>query len=192
MNIPNILTVLRLIAAPIMAVLFLYFLRPLADWFALVLFLIAAATDFIDGWLARRWNQTSKLGRMLDPIADKIMVVLALLVIVSLAGPDPWILFPATVIVFREVFVSGLREFLGNDAKRLAVTRLAKWKTTAQMIAIAVLFSEGLFTHYYKADIGDLAHGLGRVLLVISAVMTLISGIDYFLKARPFLREGRS
>ncbi len=191
-NIPNILTILRLIAAPVMALLFLYLLRPLADWFALILFLAAALTDFIDGYLARRWNQTSKLGTMMDPIADKIMVILALMVIVAISpAPDSTILLPATVIVFREVFISGLREFLGDEARLLAVTRLAKWKTTLQMLAIVVLFSEGVFAHYYVTDFGAPAHYIGRVLLAIAALITFISGVDYFIKARGFLQEGK-
>ena len=85
---------------------------------------------------------------MLDPIADKAMVVIALLVITGFSGMDPWILLPATLIMFREVFVSGLREFLGDTAGMLKVTKLAKWKTTAQMVAIAVLFARGVFEHY--------------------------------------------
>jgi CDP-diacylglycerol--glycerol-3-phosphate 3-phosphatidyltransferase len=139
-TIPNILTLLRLLAAPGVAVMFLYFARPWADWLALVLFLLAAITDFFDGYLARLWKQESRIGAMLDPIADKAMVVIALLVITGYSGMDPWLILPATAILFREVFVSGLREYLGNASRLLAVTNLAKWKTTAQMVAISVLF----------------------------------------------------
>src|SRR6056297_1951873 len=151
MTVPNILTVLRLAAAPGVALMFLYFARPAADWFALVLFVLAAVTDWFDGYLARAWKQESKLGAMLDPIADKAMVVIALMVIVGYSSMSPWIVLPATVILFREVFVSGLREFLGDTAGALKVTRLAKWKTTLQMIAIAVLFAQGVFEHYVIA-----------------------------------------
>ena len=112
-TIPNILTVLRLFAAPGVAVMFLYFHRPWADWFALTLFIGAAITDYFDGYLARLWKQESKFGAMLDPIADKAMVVIALLVLTGYSGMNPWLILPATVILFREVFVSGLREFLG-------------------------------------------------------------------------------
>jgi len=153
-TIPNILTLLRLLAAPGLVVMFLYFVRPWADWFALILFVSAAITDWFDGYLARAWKQETKLGAMLDPIADKAMVVIALLTLVALnsdarTGMNPWILLPATVIVFREVFVSGLREFLGDTAGTLKVTNLAKWKTTAQMVAIAVLFATGIFEHLW-------------------------------------------
>lgn len=122
LNIPNILTILRLFAAPAVAIMFLYFHRPLADWFALALFVVAALTDFLDGYLARAWKQESKLGAMLDPIADKAMVIIALLVITGFSGMNPYILLPATIIMFREVFVSGLREFLGDTAGTLKVT----------------------------------------------------------------------
>ena len=148
MTIPNMLTVLRLLAAPGVAVMFLYFTRPYADWFALCLFVLAALTDWVDGYLARAWKQETKLGTMLDPIADKAMVVIALMVIIGFSSWSPWLILPATVILFREVFVSGLREYLGNVAGTLKVTSLAKWKTTFQMTAIAVLFSQGVFEHY--------------------------------------------
>ncbi len=146
-NIPNILTVLRLLAAPLVAVMFLYFTRPYADILAVVLFVGAAITDWFDGYLARAWGQQTRLGTMLDPIADKAMVVIALMVIIGFSSWSPWLVLPATMILFREVFVSGLREFLGDTAGTLKVTSLAKWKTTLQMVAIAVLFSQGVFEH---------------------------------------------
>ena len=220
-TVPNILTLLRLLAAPGVVVMFLYFDRPWADWFALLLFVGAALTDFIDGYLARAWKQETKLGAMLDPIADKAMVVIAFLVIVALNsdrryGMDPWILLPATLIVFREVFVSGLREFLGDTAGTLKVTKLAKWKTTVQMVAIAVLFSTGVFEHMdieptigMDRDVvatimggGDDPVGirllsnlywwfwwLGVGLLWLAAALTAITGWDYLRKAMPYLRD---
>ncbi|WP_439123700.1 CDP-diacylglycerol--glycerol-3-phosphate 3-phosphatidyltransferase [Marivita sp.] len=217
MTVPNILTVLRLLAAPGVALMFLYFSRPAADWFALILFVSAAVTDWFDGYLARAWKQESKLGAMLDPIADKAMVVIALMVIVGYSSMSPWLVLPATFILFREVFVSGLREFLGDTAGTLKVTPLAKWKTTLQMVAIAVLFAQGVFEHYLgmsamgmsseifqgvmTGDIEDL-HGLwwkhagmvwtgnaGIILLWIAAFLTLITGWDYFRKATPFLKD---
>lgn len=216
-NVPNILTVIRLLAAPALAVMFLYFTRPLADWFALILFVLAALTDFVDGYLARAWKQESKFGAMLDPIADKAMVLIALLVIIGFSGVKAWILLPATMIFFREVFVSGLREFLGDRASQLKVTNLAKWKTTVQMIAIAVLFSQGIFEHYLVMQsfgmddvmVASILNGStedslglawkyagmewsyygGIALLWIAAGLTMITGWDYFVKALPFLRE---
>lgn len=190
-TVPNILTVLRLLAAPGVAVMFLYFHRPWADWFALTLFISAAITDWFDGYLARAWKQTTKLGTMLDPIADKAMVVIALMVIVGYSSMSPWLVLPATVILFREVFVSGLREFLGDTAGLLKVTKLAKWKTTAQMVAIAVLFAQGVFEHYFGAQtFGAVALGhVGLWLLWIAAVLTLITGYDYLHKSWPYLKE---
>ena len=216
-NLPNILTVGRLLAAPGVAVMFLYFTRPYADWFALSLFIVAAVTDWFDGYLARSWSQETRMGAMLDPIADKAMVVIALMVIVGYSSMSPWLVLPATVILFREVFVSGLREFLGDTAGTLKVTKLAKWKTTAQMIAIAVLFAQGVFDHYLRASTAGMdqamvdsiltgqeedLHGLrwklegmiwsGRVglgLLWLAAALTMITGIDYFRKSVPYLKD---
>lgn len=218
-NIPNILTLLRLIASPAVAIMFLYFNRPLADWFALILFVGAAFTDFLDGYLARAWKQESKLGAMMDPIADKAMVIIALLVITGFSGMNPWILLPATLIIFREVFVSGLREFLGETAGLLAVTKVAKWKTTVQMFAISVLFAKGAFEHYLiERSVGmddatfdaimdgvaddplglrglalgwDICWYGGIGLLWIAMVLTVISGADYFRKAIPYLKDSQ-
>ena len=108
-TVPNILTLLRLIAAPAVPLMFLYFSRPFADWAALALFMIAAVTDWIDGYLARSWQQESRFGAAMDPIADKAMVVIAIVVITGYSGMNPWLILPATLILFREVFVSGLR-----------------------------------------------------------------------------------
>jgi CDP-diacylglycerol--glycerol-3-phosphate 3-phosphatidyltransferase len=201
-NIPNILTLLRLIAAPSVAIMFLYFHRPLADWFALILFVVAAFTDFLDGYLARAWKQESKFGAMMDPIADKAMVLIALVVITGFSGMNPWILLPAVLIIFREVFVSGLREFLGETAGLLKVTNLAKWKTTVQMAAISVLFAKGAFEHYLidrtNGDVlglrtlelgAEISWYLGIGLLWIAMVLTVLSGADYFGKSLPYLRD---
>lgn len=218
-NLPNILTLLRLVAAPGLAVMFLYFSRPYADWFALLLFITAAVTDWFDGYLARAWKQETKMGAMLDPIADKAMVVVALMILVGYSAEHwtPWLVLPATVILFREVFVSGLREYLGDTAGTLKVTKLAKWKTTAQMLAIATLFSQGIFEHYLvmssfgmddqiysqiiAGELEDL-FGLrwkeagvfwtGRIglwLLWIAAGLTALTGLDYLRKAMPHLKE---
>jgi len=209
---------MRLLAAPALAVMFLYFTRPYADWFALVLFVTAAATDWVDGYLARAWKQETKLGAMLDPIADKAMVVIALMVIVGFSSWSAWLILPATVILFREVFVSGLREYLGDTAGTLKVTRLAKWKTALQMTAIAVLFSQGVFEHYFgmsiygmdtslvqavldgtQEDVAGLlwkVHAMewsgmiGHWLLWLAAALTAITGADYLRKALPYLRDG--
>jgi CDP-diacylglycerol--glycerol-3-phosphate 3-phosphatidyltransferase len=216
-TIPNTLTFLRLLAAPGVAVMFLYFHRPWADWFALTLFVGAAVTDWFDGYLARLWKQESKFGAMLDPIADKAMVLIALMVITGYNGMNPWLILPATVILFREVFVSGLREYLGGKTVQLKVTKLAKWKTTAQMFAIAALFlgtgleylngvaMQGMTpTEYAEAvtagladpiracgnrDCASYANLVGIWLLWLAALLTAVTGWEYFAKSLPHLRD---
>ena len=216
-TIPNTLTTLRLLAAPGVPIMFLYFHRPLADWFALTLFVSAAITDYFDGYLARLWKQESKFGTMLDPIADKAMVVIALLILTGYSGMNPWLILPATVIMFREIFVGGLREYLGAKAGLLKVTKLAKWKTTAQMVAIAVLFLgtglehlEGIarqgktveeYASLVAQNLADpirscgmrgcssYATWAGLFLIWFAAVLTAITGWDYFRKSLPFLKD---
>ncbi|UZD90217.1 CDP-diacylglycerol--glycerol-3-phosphate 3-phosphatidyltransferase [Cognatishimia activa] len=216
-TIPNVLTALRLLAAPMIAVMFLLFPRPFADFFALGLFVVASLTDYLDGYLARKWKQVTKLGAMLDPIADKAMVVIALMIIVAFSSMSLLLLLPAAVILFREVFVSGLREFLGDTAGTLKVTKLAKWKTATQMVAIAVLFAQGIFEHYFgmwswgmdyntltqilSGEIDD-ELGLramyqgeawtrsgGLMLIWLAALLTFVTGLDYFRKATPYLKD---
>ncbi|MEO0487063.1 MAG: CDP-diacylglycerol--glycerol-3-phosphate 3-phosphatidyltransferase [Pseudomonadota bacterium] len=216
LNLPNILTILRLLAAPGIVVAFLFLARPYADWVALILFIGASITDYVDGQLARAWKQETKLGAMLDPIADKAIVLSALLAIAAIWQPIAWILLPAALIVFREVFVSGLREFLGDTAGTLKVTQLAKWKTTIQMVAIAVLLSKGIVQHglferlvgmdqatytailtglepdtigllWREQAVNILRYG-GAALLWIAAALTVVTGYDYFRKALPYLQ----
>ena len=218
LNLPNILTVLRLLAAPLVALAFIVFSSPVADILAFVLFVSAAITDFFDGYLARRWGQESDFGRMLDPIADKVMVVIALALLIGVWRGSLWILIPAVIILFREVFVSGLREFLGTQKDLLKVTPLAKWKTTAQMFAIGLLFLAGVFQDnlrviYYSMEpakyeqvldgvlpdkegliqarwLNEIVTGGGLVLLWLAALLTLVTGWDYFRKALPLLKDG--
>ena len=216
-TIPNVLTTMRLLAAPGVPVMFLYFHRPIADWFALTLFVSAAITDYFDGYLARLWKQESKFGTMLDPIADKAMVVIALLILTGYSGMKPWLILPATVILFREIFVGGLREYLGSKAGLLKVTKLAKWKTSAQMVAIAVLFlgtglehlegiaRQGKTVEEYASLVAQgladpirscgmrgcssYATWAGLFLIWFAAVLTAVTGWDYFRKSLPFLKD---
>ena len=202
-TLPNTLTVLRLAAAPLVPLMFFFLSRPFADFAALALFMVAAITDWFDGYLARAWHQESRFGAAMDPIADKAMVIIAVVVITGYSGMNPWLILPSTVILFREVFVSGLREFLGDKARLLKVTKLAKWKTTAQMVAIAILFL-GTGLNYYEVGhpplVGetklpwsdswsDLATQIGLLLIWVAAALTAITGWDYFDKARPYLRD---
>jgi cardiolipin synthase (CMP-forming) len=188
-TIPNILTVARLVAAPGVALAYAAFDRPAADWVALVLFIFAALTDYVDGRLARAWKQESNFGRMLDPIADKAMVIIALAMIVGLSNINPLILIPAAFILLREVFVSGLREYLGADAGRLKVTPLAKWKTTAQMVAIPVLLLGGVLNREGAGAV--FVESAGVVLIWLAGGLTVMTGYDYLQKAMPFLKEPR-
>lgn len=181
-TLPNILSVLRLFAAPLLPAVYVLWASPVADAVALIVFVGASVTDWVDGHIARRWNQASRFGAMVDPIADKAMVLIALLVVVAQFEMDPLLTLAAGLIVFREVFVSGLREFLGTQAGQLKVTKLAKWKTTVQMVAITVLIAHGIAPH-------PVVEVLGTALLGIAAVLTLVTGLDYFAKAWPYLRE---
>lgn len=196
-TIPNILTSARIIAALCIALSFVFFDRPMADWVAFGIFLGAAVTDFLDGWLARRLGQSSELGRMLDPIADKVMVAVAMMCLLWQHAAAPLLAVPAVLIVVREVLVSGLREYLGSA--RLPVTLLSKWKTTVQMLAIGVLLAAPLALRIDMAAgdpispntfvfVGAVAL-LGILLLWIAALMTLVTGWDYFRRGLAYIRE---
>lgn len=193
LTVPNILTLFRLLAAPGVVLAFVLLPRPIADWLAFVLFVGASLTDYLDGYLARKWDQISRMGTMLDPIADKAMVMIALLALAAWSPVSGWAILPGAVIMFREVFVSGLREFLGNVAGTLKVTKLAKWKTAVQMVAIALLLAQGAFQARDGAEAASwqamLSGVAGISLIWVAAVLTGITGWDYFVKARAHLGE---
>lgn len=174
-NLPNILTYARIAAVPGLVACFFWLDGDWAYWTALAIFIAAGITDFFDGYLARVLEQQSALGRMLDPIADKLLVAIALLMLVSEGIISGWSMWAAMVILCREILVSGLREFLAELQVSVPVTKLAKWKTTVQMIAIGILLSgpagEKLFP-------GLTVFGLSC--LWISALLTLYTGYDYF------------
>lgn len=178
-SIPNLLTYGRIIAVPL--VVFCFFIEgklqssDFARWAALIIFIIASITDFLDGYLARIWQQTSAIGRMLDPIADKLLVASCLLLLAAEGTIAGWTLWAAIIILCREILVSGLREYLAELKVSVPVTRLAKWKTAVQMVAIAFLLagSAGDKILPFTSEIG-----IG--LLWIAAVLTLYTGYDYF------------
>ena len=198
-TLPNILTIARLVAVPLIPVMFLFFARPWADWYAMVLFIVAAITDYLDGYLARAWKLETLFGAAMDPIADKALVMIALLVINGYSGLTPWIMLPSAIIIYREVFVSGLRESLGDRARALKVTNLAKWKTTSQMVAITLIFAKGVIEHHAVMEDGsyrrwlmgwsDWTGNAGIVLLWGAGGLTILTGWDYIKKALPFRRE---
>lgn len=183
-NLPNVLTYGRIVAVPLVAGLLMWNERAedltglgvlSARWVALVIFLAAAITDFFDGYLARKWQQQSSLGVMLDPIADKVLVAVVLLVLSAdgiLFGGHIW---AAIIILAREVLVSGLREYLGGLQVSVPVTQIAKWKTTVQLVAIGFLIA---------GPAGDLiVPGITRIGIAglwIAAGLTLYTGYDYF------------
>ena len=143
LNIPNVLTLSRIAIIPVialLAVLDVAFFR----WVALALFAAAAITDFLDGFLARVLGQTSPLGRMLDPIADKLLVGALLLALAWDGSFSLFDLIPATAILLREIFIAGLREYLGGQDIIMPVSQLAKYKTTLQLIALGIVLAEPL------------------------------------------------
>ncbi|MGF1659708.1 MAG: CDP-diacylglycerol--glycerol-3-phosphate 3-phosphatidyltransferase [Rubrimonas sp.] len=173
-TLPNILTVGRLLAAPCVLLAIVALPEGKGAWAAFALFAAAALTDWLDGKLARARGQESGFGRMLDPIADKAMTLIALAALMGLHGPAFWLAAPVAVIVLRETAVAGLREYL-QGADILSVTRLAKWKTTAQLAAIAVLLAA-------TASGAGWMLWLGGGLLWLAAALTAVTGWDYFAR----------
>jgi cardiolipin synthase len=178
MSLPNVLTYGRILAVPALAAVFLLLSGDQRRWFALAIYVVACFTDLLDGYLARALNQQSTLGRMLDPIADKLLVGTALILLVHDNTIDRVDIWAALIIMCREILVYGLREFLAELNVRVHVTQLAKWKTTAQMIALGVLIAgpagERLVPGVMTA---------GTVLLWTSAVLTLWTGAGYLREA---------
>jgi CDP-diacylglycerol--glycerol-3-phosphate 3-phosphatidyltransferase/cardiolipin synthase len=184
-NIPNSLTLLRILLIPVFVALF-YLPVSWARLACALVFGAAALTDWFDGYLARRLGQTSPLGAFMDPVADKLMVAVALVLLVQ-ASPDPALALPAAVIIGREIAVSALREWMAElgARSRVAVSMAGKFKTTAQMVAILLLIlDETLF--------GLPLHDLGLVLLYIAALLTLWSMILYLRAAWPSLTRSGS
>lgn len=171
-SLPNLLTLSRIAVIPVVVGLF-YIPEAWAAWTACALFAAAAVTDYIDGWLARAWEQESVIGKFLDPIADKLLVSATLFMVVAFDRLSGLSVLPAVVILLREVLVSGLREYLAGLNVGVPVTSLAKWKTAVQMVALGFLI------------VGD--HGpaalpvtaIGTVGMWIAALLTLVTGWDY-------------
>ena len=180
-GLPNLLTYGRILAVPLLALCF-YLPSPVSHWAAFGVFVAASVTDFFDGYLARAWHQESAIGRMLDPIADKMLVGGALFMLGATQVIGYWSLIAGVVILNREYAVSGLREFLADLKVKVPVTYLAKAKTTFQMFAIAVLLispvADGWF--YWHAINGPVANFTGLVLLWSAAGVTVITGFSYF------------
>jgi cardiolipin synthase len=167
LNLPNILTIARIVLILPFALLF-FVPGAEARWAALALLVIASLTDWLDGYLARRLNQGSALGRMLDPIADKLLVLAALMLLVATGTIAGWGIAAALAILLREIAVSGFREHLGPLGVVVPVSRLAKWKTTLQLVALILLIAPL-----------PVAQETGLAALWIAAALTLVTGWGY-------------
>lgn len=179
-NLPNILTISRIAVIPLIF-MSIYFTSYVWAMMAGILFVAASITDYLDGYLARAWNETSAFGRLLDPIADKLLVATALVVI--LAKPDMYSLnitiIPVFVILCREILVSGLREFLREVNVGLPVTKLAKWKTAFQMTALAMMLFKDLWIGWSYT---------GEFLLWVAAILTFITGYQYYQRSLEYVK----
>ncbi|MBI3451626.1 MAG: CDP-diacylglycerol--glycerol-3-phosphate 3-phosphatidyltransferase [Rhodospirillales bacterium] len=188
-SLPMTLTLSRILAIPVLVALF-YVEGNAVRYIACALYTAAAVTDYLDGYFARAWRQQSKLGRIFDPIADKLLVAATILMLVAFGRIAGWLVLPALVILCREVLVSGLREFLAEIRVGLPVSRLAKWKTGIQMTALGFLIvGDAKMTAFLPVEL------IGQVGLWIAAGLTLITGYDYLaaglrhLDERPQPRE---
>jgi len=183
-NLPNVLTLSRIAAIPLVVACFWldgWIGRDGANWAAAILFAIASITDYFDGWLARRWQQISKLGRFLDPIADKLLVAAVLMMMCGFDTLRGVHVLAALIILCREVLVSGLREFLAELRVGMPVSKLAKWKTAIQMVALTVLLVGHAGPPWTMTA--------GLVLLWAAAGLTLITGYDYLRSALAHMTE---
>lgn len=180
MNLPTLLTLLRITLIPVLVVVF-YLPFEGMRVLAAAIFLLAAITDWLDGYLARRLNQISALGAFLDPVADKLMVAMALVLLVQ-AEPTPWLAIPAAIIICREIAVSALREWMAELGQRaqVAVSAVGKFKTIAQMVSIILLLYDGMLWVLS-------AHDLGLWFLYVAAGLTLWSMMIYMHAAWPVL-----
>jgi cardiolipin synthase (CMP-forming) len=170
-TLPNVLTMSRIMLIPVVTTAF-YIDTTLSKWIAVIAFICACLTDFLDGYIARLMKQTSKFGQFLDPIADKLLIASTLLLLAGFDRISRLSFLPAIIILCREILVSGLREYLSALHVTVPVSYLAKWKTLIQMTSIALLL------------VGEI-HGLsmtipGELLLWMAALLTLITGYDYF------------
>tara|TARA_B100000700_G_scaffold304204_1_gene376585 strand:+ start:25 stop:594 length:570 start_codon:yes stop_codon:yes gene_type:complete len=180
LKIPNILTIGRIILVPIFIATF-YLPGALGDWIPFIIFLLASFTDFLDGLLARLYKEESKLGELLDPIADKIIVASALILLVMDNTIEGYEVIAAIVIMIREILISGLREFLAKVQVSVPVTGLGKFKTFIQMFSIAILLTGESGNKIFNFEDYN-AHSIGIILLWIAAFLTIYTGYDYIRK----------
>ncbi|MBT4880017.1 MAG: CDP-diacylglycerol--glycerol-3-phosphate 3-phosphatidyltransferase [Alphaproteobacteria bacterium] len=173
LTLPNILTLSRILVIPFFVALF-YIERPFANWTLATIFILACITDFLDGYFARSRKQISNFGRFLDPIADKLLIATALLMLVGTGQLGGISLLPTVIILCREILVSGLREFLAELKVSVPVSQLAKWKTAIQMCAIISLLVGEAGDPFFPFTF------IGLLTLWSAALLTLFTGYDYF------------
>lgn len=180
LNLPNILSLLRITLIPVLVLLYFLPFETATIW-ATIVFVLAAITDWLDGYLARKWEQTSPFGAFIDPVADKLIVVVAL-VMILFKTPVWYVLIPVILIIARELTVSALREWMAELGQRniVKVSKMGKWKTTFQMVAISCLI-------FYKPLLGLPIFEVGVVLLYLAAWLTLQSMWNYLRAALPLL-----
>jgi len=184
LNLPNILTFSRIVAIPVIIAL-MYLPGPLGNWTAFAVYTYACITDFFDGYLARAWHQQSAMGRFLDPIADKLLIAAVLLMLVANDSITGLTVIPAAIILFREILVSGLREFLAEVQVRVPVTVLAKWKTFIQMLALGFLL-----VGFAGPDFGPITTmEIGIIGIWIAAALTVGTGYDYLKSGLKHISE---
>src|SRR6201987_1925558 len=179
-SLPNLLTLSRILAIPVVITTF-YVPGDYARWFACALFSAAGVTDWLDGHMARRWEQQSEIGRFLDPIADKLLVSATLFMLTAFGRLSAEALLPALVILCREILVSGLREYLAALRVGLPVSRLAKWKTAIQMVAIGVLIGGSAGPAFLPVA------AIGETLLWVASLLTLVTCYDYRRSGLPHM-----
>ena len=163
--------------------------------FLLILFILASISDFLDGFIARKWNQESDIGKILDPIADKLLVIISLIILIISFEDNPIIFFSSILIIFREILISGLREITKSSGLILNVTILSKWKTAAQLASIILLF---LNIFYYNNSYDELifplwiytfSYFIGNILILIASLLSILSAYRYVKETINFIKE---
>ena len=185
LTLPNSLTLFRCFVVPVLVVL--HFLSgALAQWIIIGLIIMAGASDYLDGHFARTLKVQSDFGRFLDSIADKLLIVACLLLLVEAGLIFKLDLIAALIIVLREILISGLREFMAGHGQLVRVTRLAKWKTTVQMMAVGFLYGGPVAPDWLPSDL------IGQILLWMAAILSIMTAVDYLRATWSVLRNIRS
>ena len=174
-NLPNYLTIFRVISIPVIILCILpqsFFY----NWVAVIIYALACLSDFFDGYIARKLSIESKFGKFFDPIADKILIISVIFILVAIDRIEGLFIYPALIIIIREVLVSGLREFFSNEKDNLNVTILSKWKTLLQMISLGFIIIGDDFTYLNNTLL------IGEIGLTIASIITIYTGYKYFEK----------